>query len=561
MNPEIKVTLIEQAFQSVYTRKKLKKVSLRQFVNRLLLLTHKPRIFLFYKKTDKGWKFSFSTHGDYLYLENYEKQITKRLHDNDLYMPGEKLDTLKNGVKIKWPKAPYEIGKTGFGIIIVAIEKGDSVLDSGRIVNFTSPIKICGDNNINTEYPLLENLWKNFLRTEYSKTLGVEKRIQMRLDQIDKNPQKEKNIINIKPPNEPFKSNSEYQIKELGSDAEFVNCQLELLEGILNKAYRDVCETPLVCNKGKTPPNLFFFVRYYGETCKRFENGLESQKNDPYPYSLKICLPKKQKKHVKKTFESIAKKSKANWNKSKTEGDWDYSYQDNILKEYKDIFGKPKPEKNSCYPDDELDALFWYEVQENTNGIDNIIKYLQKPFGSDARSFVDPAMVTGYIHYRSGVFSENGKERVSKGEWEKGFGSDDVRRMVYFHYLLSAAAPESHYENLGTMTVPLNIAGQPFVSLVQAIVTKDETDLDYTDKVSWPRNFHFFTDIARHCVRKLRYHSKRHYLNEIEQIIKLVFEKNIEISEVGDKRKVYIDMEKVQIMINKYLRLLCRVWP
>ena len=562
MKPEVKITLIEQAFQSVYTRKKLKRVSLRQFVNRLLLFTHKPRIFLFYKKVeDKGetkWKFSFSTHGDYLYIKKYVEQVEEGLNKEDYYCPEYFLDRKENGVTIKWPDNPEQIGATGFGIIIVAVdayfeEVKNKKKDKKRIVDFISPIKICGDNNINTEYPLIKELWERFLNTDYSKTLGVEKRIKMRLEEIHKNPDKERNLINKHPPKETLNE----------KDLAFINDQLENLEQILNLVYHDVCETPLVCNKGKIPPNLFFFVRYYEEeTCERFKDGIKGEINDPYPYSLKICLPEEQKKHIKKALEIIAEKSEPEWDDESGKGSWKYNYSKDLLAAYDEIFKKDdsiKSEENSCYPDKKLDDAFWDQLRKGE--FDEITRDLQKPFGENARSFVDPAMVTGYIHYRSGVFSENGQERVKYKEWKQKYESLDVRRMVYFHYLLSAAAPESNYENLGTMTVPLNVAGQPFISLVQAIVTKDETDLDYTDKVSWPRNFHFFTDIARHCVRKIRYHSKRYYLEQIEKIVSDVFDESIRIDEVGDRRGVYIDLEYVQDRINKSMRLLCRVWP
>jgi len=126
------------------------------------------------------------------------------------------------------------------------------------------------------------------------------------------------------------------------------------------------------------------------------------------------------------------------------------------------------------------------------------------------------------------------------------------------HYLFSAAAPDSNHKNLGAMTVPLNVANQPYVAVVQAVVTKDESDPDYTDQISWPQNYHFFTDVARHCVRKLRYHSKTQYILQIEKVVYKAFKKTLK-AEGGNA--IFINLAEAQRIINKNLLLLSRVWP
>lgn len=543
MKDSVKLTLVEQALQSNYSRKKLDRVSLCQFVNRLLLLTQKPRIFLFYKKDKKkgGWVYSFSTHGDVLYKKQFEEQIKDQLHHQ--IDGGYFYKRPKNPI---WPSEPQEIADTGFGIIIVAIKV--QISKTGREVIFTSPSKQDIKNSIidNREYTLLNKLWGSFLGSEFSKTLGVEARLKKKLEQIGSNPVAEKNPIGTFSHN-----NIDYTVSS--SDKIFINEQLDYLSKIINNCYKDVCETPLICNQGKTPPNIFFFVRYYDspDTINRFKDGLKIG-NEHYPYSLKIIIPKAQREHLLTTLKSIAE---SNINEMQScVNTWNYNYK--LLAGYEELYPKRNYESDSCYPVPELDFEFWQRLKQGQ--FDKILNDLQEPFTQEARSFVDPSLMTGFIHYRSGVYQESGLERVTEKAQKLGFESPDIRRLVYLHYLFSAAAPDSNHENLGTMTVPLNVANQPYVAVVQAIVTQDENNPNYTDRITWPQNYHFFTDVARHCVRGIRYHSKITYLQQIEKVVYGTFEKFLEVSSVTE---IYINLDAAQNQINKELTLLCRVWP
>jgi len=541
MEDSVKLTLVEQALQSNYSRKKLDRVSLRQFVNRLLLLTQKPRIFLFYKKCKKGggWEYSFSTHGDVLYQNDFKTKIKDTLHqviDNKQYY--------KNPNSTIWPEEPQEIGNTGYGIIIVAIEAKSK--KGQRVITFTSPNKYDENKNlIEIEYTLLKRLWDSFLGCEFSKTLGVEARLKKRLWQISKNPKREK---------PPIKTSTELFDHKLDpSDKEFIHKQLGYLSEIINDCYNDICETPLVCNQGKIPPNIFFFVRYYytPETINRFQNIYDE--NDAYPYSLKIIIPKTQRKHLLTTLESIAN-SNINFTTEAHINTWNYQYK--LLPGYEEIYSQDSLQCDSCYPVPELDFEFWHKIK--TRQFEEILDDIQRPFTQEARSFVDPALMTGFVHYRSGVYIESGMERVTEEAKKLGFKSPDIRRLVYLHYLFSAAAPDSNHKNLGAMTVPLNVSNQPYVAIVQAVVTKNESDPDYTDQISWPQNYHFFTDVARHCVRKLRYHSKTQYILQIEKVVYKAFKKTLK-AEGGNA--IFINLAEAQRIINKNLLLLSRVWP
>ena len=549
MDKNVKLTLIEQALQSNYSRNKLDKVSLRQFVNRLLLLTQESRIFLFYKKHEKGggWVYSFSTHGDVLYECQFKEQVISKLHTKrgkDLYYKKP-----ESGKSI-WPDEPQKIGDTHFGIILVAIEP--KIIDEGRDITFMSPIDYgIKSNRIgNNEYEQLEKLWKNFLGSEFSKTLGVEARLRKRLEQIDKNPSVERNQLNIQ--------HEKIDLSVSVNDRAFINRQLGHLSGIINEAYNDICETPLLCNQGKIPPNIFFFLRYYDEpeTINRFKNGLGFCDNEPYPYSLKIIIPETQKRHLLSALKSIGKSLEEDDQSGfgSIKKMWRYYYK--RLPGYNRLFPDRVFESNSCYPVEKLDFEFWQRIRMGQ--FEEILEDIQKPFTKEARSFVDPALMTGFTHFRSGVYRESGLERVTEAAEQEGFNSLDIRRLVYLHYLFSAAAPDSNYDNLGTMTVPLNVANQPYIALVRATVTKDRNEPNYRDNISWPQNFHFFTDVAQHCMRKLRDQSKPKYKYEVERIIWKEFKSALEISESNG---IFINFRETEKRINKKLLLLCRVWP
>lgn len=542
MDDNVKLTLVEQALQSDYSKKKLDSVSLRQFINRLLLLSQKSRIFLFYKNDKKGggWVYSFSTHGDVLFESQFKQQILDKLHktvkDQRFYKrPKDQL--------LIWPKAPQEIGKTGFGIILVAIEPKNT--ENGREITYTSPTNIEPDS---TEYKQLKKLWKKFLGRKYSNALGIEARLQKRLEKIHCNPRADFNNINS--------LHNDTKLLLSDDDRLFINKQLASLSKILDTLYLDVCEAPLISNRGKIPPNLFFFVRYYDqpETINRFKDGSGFSTNQPYPYSLKMVLPETQQRHIEEAFQNIAK-STDNKSDIQTKKKWLYSYKP--LDGYEELFPYSDNEYNSHYPQDKLDFEFWSKLKSNK--IEEILADIQSPFGKNARSFVDPVLMTGFTHFREGLYKESGLERVTGAEQRKEFRSQDIRRLVYLHYLFSAAAPDSHYDNLGTMTVPLNVARQPYVALVRATVTKGEDDPDYRNEINWPQNYLFYTDIAQHCMSKLRTLSKVRYKREIERLVLNEFKDEFKI--LGTQKSIHVSLKKIEESLNHKLTLLCRVWP
>lgn len=533
MKSSVKVTLIEQVLQSNIARKKTNRVTIRQFINRLLLLFQEPRIFIFYErnKDTSQWEYAFDTHRDVFYRDVFKKTVLAKINnDKGVYIqPGVEAFGKCSYVEA-WPESPLEINNTGYGVVIIAITS-----DKDGMVKFASPIVYHLEKKIyNKDYHLLNMLWSSFIDYDFSKALGVDKKLQEVLMKIKKAHH-----------GDAFQKLNTQELELHDEfDRSLMDYQLVIQKEMINMLYEDLSETPLIRNKNKIPPNLFFFVRYYDDPGTVNRSHLDESDSPAYPYTLRIVIPERQKKDLQQAFKVIAQ-SKPYGNKD--EGySWNYDYDG-------------MSEINSCFPNRELDIKFWNKLHKakEKNKLDEVINNmlieLEKPFGQGARSFVDPALVSGFVHFKKGVYRNGGVERLRKSVMEKGFRSTDVKRLVYLHYILSAAAPDSSYRNLGTMTVPLNVVKQPYVALVQATVDTSN------DKFSWPHNYHFFSDVSRHCVRKIRYNSKRLYRAQLsEQIYNTVIDGfRFHHQEI----KLYFPFALMEKQINHRLKLLCRVWP
>lgn len=532
---EVKITLVEQALQSNFARKKANRVTIRQFVNRLLLLLQEPRIFLFYEKEMHGdlekWKYVFDTHKDVFYSDRFNETVLSKVNNTKNYYikpPTEKQQECS--YLETWPTAPLELGGTGFGIIVVAIES-----DGRSNVKFITPIISHNDKIIyNEDTRLLRSLWNRFFDCKFSEALGVEKKIKEGLEQIKLTQGgRKKTFERIE--------ETQFELNKNGSDRAFLDLQLGLLTNIINRLYKDLSKTPLIRNKDKIPPNLFFFVRYYDipETINRSHRKGKNKTSPACPYSLKIIIPPLQREDLASALKIISDSKR-----DRKKEYWLYRY-DGVV------------EKNSCFPDGKLDDEFWDEFEtakkdkKTKEVIEKMIDELQEPFGKGARSFVDPALASGYIHFKKGVYKSGGAERLDETTRDMGFESVDVKRQVYLHYLLSASAPSSSFKNLSTTTIPLNVQNEPYVAIVQSMI--DEK----SDKANWPRNYHFFSDIARHCVRKLRYYSRREFRKQVELVFFDTFKNNIKLKKDG-----YLDVpfEIIKKELNHAFLLLCRVW-
>lgn len=531
----LKLHLVEQALQSNFTRKQLHDISLSQFVNRLLLLFQRPRIFIFYRKEGKKWCYVKDTYGDTLFKSLFYVTVIQKLHI---------LDRGKRFYRVpdeSWRSAPLPIGTTGFGLVIVSAER----YNPENHLSFKPVDK--------EEYGLLEDLWKTFLESGYSEVLGVEARLRRLLENLCGDNEAGYRIM-------PVADETDLEVPP-GLERKLIDEQLECLTGIVESLYVSLRGTPSICARGKKPPNLFFFLRYYDhpETVNRFKDGIHGNSNDPYPYSLRIVVPKTQSEDFKDTFQNISKSSKP---PKQVGGEW--TYRPERIDGFKSIFARiGESENHFGFPDIRLDEQFWKDIRGGEkNKFREILNCIKQPFSQNARSMVDPVLMSGCTHYRPGVFTLAGAERVTEQVREEGSESIDSRRLVYMHYLLSAAAPTNDTEPVGLMSVPLSVGGHPYMVVSHAMVSasskasaRDRVDIE---KTVWPRNFHFFTDVGRHCVRRLRYRTKTEYLSQIGAQVLQGFE--YVLSEAEGKLEV-INGNHVVSYINKRLKTITRVWP
>lgn len=524
---QLKLTLIETSLQSNFTRKKLYNISIHQLINRLSLLAQKTRIFIFYSKKGTQWAHAFNTYKDLLYQAEFQALLKNELHKNDLYSP--KADS-------QWPNKPTPIGKSKFGFLLVAVKRNPV----SQAIEFSSAPE--------NERILYERLWDDFLNGPYSDSIGVKERLNDLFQRIETYhaPQESKKLARI-PSLSP------------GVDQEFVDQQIDLVRDILDDIYSGIRDTPLICNKGKIPPNIFFYYRYYGpeDTLYRFEDGIEGKEgNPPYPYSLKILVPDSQRKDLYRAVLNI----KASL-EERTDIFWKYKYSP--MSDYRRLFGETHvSELKLLFKDSKINQKFWNELEREAP--ETIVNTLEVPFGKNTQSMVDSAFMGGYAHYRPHIFEQGIEERNKNEEIAKGFsGSDDIKRFVYMHYLLLAASPEiDQNHRLGIMSVPIFVNSQTYITLAHATVIgasdEDQEETPEKERQVWINNYFFFNDVVRRTARRLRYRTRSVYKRQIGECLLIAFQ---EILETSSPKNTFIDWAEVEIKANHYLDLLCRTWP
>ncbi len=516
-----RVSLVTYLLHSNFTRKRWYRISVRQWINRLLILYQRPIIFLIYRQEENNgpWMLVFDTHRDYAYRTTFEKDIlNERKYHASKNIGNEKQISLNSNSGL----TPNPIPGTIFGILLV------EVVRDRHTVNF-SILK-----NEAREYTLLTCLWEKFLISEYSKCLGVTERMTRNLKELFA--VAKSGEIPKKPEITDFSENS------LG--AEIIKDQISILsKEIIDDLYKSLSQTPLASNNGKTPPNLFFFLRYYDRDEFRNRTSINDkemgEKDRPYPYSLRIIIPETQEQHIRETFENIRN--------AKREGDtWIYAYND--------FNGNGIEETHDEYDDEHLKKWFWKEIKES-GAITRFLKILRKPFGKETRGLADPTLATGFIHYRPSIFSSLRRNRISMKEASLNEKSDDVMRVVILHYLFSAASPPGSNKNtLSAMFVPLRAASRTHMAIAQTIIMEQQGRTIDTNEVHFTRNAFFFADIGRHCIQRLRLLSKIKYLEQIEKYFYAVVTNAI-------AKETAINLEKVAETINEHFDWLCRVWP
>lgn len=514
-----KVALVESSLHSNYTRKRPEDITIYQLINRILLLYQKPLIFVFYKKENKSYRYLYDTYRDFFFRNQFYEEILKLINYEDngeyYYCPDNYNETFSKDNKV-FPHEPRQIGETGYYYVLAEIRRTE--LPRGKAV-----FKAIDDYS----ECLIKEMWLSFLNKKFSKVLKIEDRIKKSFD--DFNTAGQKNSY----------KGIEGEIKYYDHDNVFSDYERKLLKkqllylsNILSEVYDKISRSPLLMNDDTTIPNVFFFIRYYDEGLYVGRSSSKSSEASRYPFSLRCIIPDSQIPDIKKALRLIRKSERDTENNL-----WMLDRENNSkYKEYKHI---------------EVADKFWAFIKGASS--EEIISIITSPYRRGSVSLVDSPLNQGFMEFRSNIYINGGEERLSAEEVNKGFdNSTEIKKYVIFHYLLSIMANNPKSTEIGAIITPLRSSSVSYCALLS--VTHNDSEV-------WLKNYHFFTGVARHAVRKLRRDSKRIYLKQLGGVINSGFIETLRDIKNNKSASLRFNLGYIFKKINKDLHFICRVWP
>lgn len=565
------VSLVVDQLYELFTRKRWFRISIRQWINRLLLLYQRPLTILVYQRT-KGrwsgrWARAFHSHRDYAYHERFESFL-EGFHEPSVPFSKEKTEQrvfcLKEGLEPHPIPLPKDDGNE-FGLLLIGQKQ---ILKNPGLSLHSPNVDFCllrpsdGPDHLRKEYVFLDALWSRFLGTRYAEHVGVVPRMLANLEDI-------------------FETNTNIEAPELDElpkfgegnlflDGEnqnrFLEEQIDLIRNrVVKKIYETHARTPLISPDG-TPQNIFVYMRYYGPDETRNRSSFSRQESRyPYPFSLRLMLPDAQVNDLRHTFEQIRDEAER-CDGGKT---WKYVYYD-INKEPPTRKEKPLKESDvRGYAD-----WFWTTLKKE-RGIDYLIAALMEARGQGTRSMADPALSAGFLHFRPGLFTQNFYVYLSEDEVSKGVEhSADLQRAVIMHYLFSAATASREVTlPLGAMIMPLRVGTRSWMAFVHITAMEEAQGGDErpeagrkqgTEECAVPsanctkhheqalHNIYLYSAVQQQAVQRIREAGKREYLKQIEEI----FTGAVKAWLDGDYA-----MARLDAIVNERFNWLCRVWP
>lgn len=563
LDADLRVFLITFLLHSTFTRKRWDRISVRQWINRLLLLFQRPLFFLVYRKERSlgRWHLVFTSHRDYAYDDEFEMSIVQAHHDQALYL----LDGVVEPQEIPLQDDADKDMPSTYGILLAEPVDTEDATPHGPNVTY----RLLDDRA--QEYVLLRHLWNHLLHTPYSRRIGVSQRMHQNLEElffVDKERQDDKGQLQqrLDEIRQRLEALEDFDDAETFRDARpgkkrqtkkaFADYQLNTVlgEGIVGNLYASHASAPLLSKHGKVPSNILFFLRFYGKT-KRERNRKafdDADQTTPYPYSLRLLIPENQKRDFRTAFDNMRQKS---------DQQWVYSYRDGVT-------GETVRETHDECANAAHREWFWSQIKRD-NGIESFLNILETPFGEGTRALPDPAISSGFVYFLPGIFGKNLHTRLSKDESAKDIKNDDavdLRRVVILEYLLSAISPSLQGETdaqgqplkardvIGSMTVPLRLASRTYMALVFTTVMKSQGDEIEQSHEHFHKNVFFFADIARHSLQRLRHMGKEKYLEQITDIFYTVTNDWLE-------RSLEVDLRELEDAINERFAFLTRYWP
>jgi len=523
----IRNDLLSANYQNRYLQ-----TGIRQVLNRLLVCLQEPYVIVILSKSEKKDKYQilYHTFFDPLWKDHFENFLIDeekgigKLEEDWIYVDRKKY---KKSIFKIFDKEYIMLFKVDFSLniprFIIRIRKQ---LEHDKKFDEVSALKslltektkqLYLSENLSGQFRSKENCWKNG-----------------------------KIIINDKCSN--------YQHNKLND--EIIKKQFEEISRIFNEEYKRILDSPLLSPSGKNPPNIIFFLKNYIQDQPRY-HGKNGKLKGCYTYNVRVVIPDMQKDNIRHTLQALSECE------IKTKGDDKY-FKFPIYTVSKDgekcIYEKTgKEEENKIFPGD--DSFFWEEIK-TPEGREKIIGVMESSFGIKARSLSDPTLSSGYVYINHNPFSNGGTNRLEDSEKDKGKDSDNYRRLVSYHYIMSLMA--SADGDISGITVPGSVNGSTWFCMT--FLSKNNQD----EQERWLDNYHFYHSICHYTIRGIRRRLKNRYLEAIGEIyfnyIGSVVTKYIEKSNNELKNKAigdnYIDFQKdVCDYINNDLLIMARIYP
>lgn len=544
-----KVALVSASIKSTYTRKKIKKVSLTQLINRLFLLFQENVVFLIYKKVADKNRLIFYTYRDVLYDEDFLKLLSLT-HEEYYSSKDSKTDNViterffsKEKTSLNFPEASHIENKCiidkGVGNYSILIIEKNYLIER----KFTPAKK--GDY----KYLMLDMLWRRlFEASEYSKEIGIPRRITKSLDLLSSSPMENnrgQEYLEVTP----FDL-KKISYKNFPDEEEFLESQKKIIKSIVDSVYESVSQSALIDNKGAKPANIIFLLKFFGgegtinrnEVTHELEGG--KKRRECYPYSLQLVVPQNQRKDFKIVLRKISEDNISILKDNTLK--WKYTQV--LSKEYlgNDLNLETREQHNDRYSNLEVDKQLW-ENYLLKNKHSEILSTMTEPV--TGRGIADESLVSGFATLIKKPYVEGGKERVPSKELDKNIESEQVRRDISLYYILSTMVGDSSINEIDVFTVPIKVGNCTYMSIGHVVLNSND---------NWFRNYHFYNDIVRHCVRRIRYQTRSRYLVEVQEQTKISFSVAVSKRKKDDSIRLQDEFEN---QLYNRMHCMCRVWP
>ncbi len=336
--------------------------------------------------------------------------------------------------------------------------------------------------------------------------------------------------------------------QQYGIDYEiFFQDQFEKIKLLFDDAYEAIRDSSLLKYNDIQPPNIMFALRMFDRTNPRVANSDYPQ--GIYPYGVRGLIPKKQRQEMTRALETLRRMQR----------DRQFERLKYDAKARRFYFPKPKQRRtlydqlteddfpangNACFGGDS--EFFWQKILSDED-FEKIFCEIEQGYGDRARALSDMVFCSGVVSVAQNPFTETRGMRMCYEKWMNGERDTDYRRLVYYHYLMSMAAPGAG--SVSALITPGRVGGCAWFSMGFCFTDKEP------EQDRWLKCYHFYHNVATYFTRSIRISAKRLYLKELKSLFYQLIDIAIPTSYPNLGLEYYVEM------INPYCRLLCRVYP